>query len=813
MNPAAWTRIKDCLGVALELGPEARETYLSRLEPAVRTEVEALLRAPEATTGVLASPVSRGTLADAFEAVGPSGDPLVGADVGPYRVERRVGRGGMGDVYRAHRADGLFDRTVALKVVRRGADTEAVLRRFAAERRILGGLQHPGIAALLGAGTVDDGRPWIAMEFVEGTPLNEAVAELDLEAIVALMADVAEAVHAAHRNLVVHRDLKPSNVLVSRDAEGRPRAKLLDFGIAKLLDPDAEADLTVADGHRPMTRAYAAPEQVTGADITTATDVYALGVLTYEALAGRRPVPRDLSREAHERAIVEADPRPPSARTSDPARARRLRGDLDLICLKALRKEPGERYASAEAFAADLRRFLDRVPVRARPPSAAYRVRRFVARHRVGVAAAAAALVSVVALSGLYAGRLAAERDRARTEAATASEVADLLVELFDRDPMAGDAERLDTLSVGAFIVQRGDSALAQLATQPRVQARLATLLSKLHSGRGDYDRALEFALTAVALTDSLGLDADPDRGDAMTALGTAHAQLGAYDEALARHLDSYRIRRAVHGPRHVSVAEAANNLGVVYYDIEDGIGPGKRYGAEALETYRALLGDGALETAQAHNNLGTLYYAEGDNETAAEHYREALRIRRERLGGHPLVANTLNNLANLEHELGDTDRASALFVEAIRIWKTTLGEAHPTVSAGLFGLSEVLRDQGRPEQAEAVLVESIAIDRASLPAGHPYIADGVAMLARLQMAQREWAPAREHLREAIAIYTAREDRDEPAIAAAQADLGRVLLQLGDRAAAVAPLRAAIAGLEDADRRAAAEADLRAAAR
>ncbi|MEM1053960.1 MAG: serine/threonine-protein kinase [Bacteroidota bacterium] len=787
MDPA-WTEIKAGLAEALDRPPPDRAAYLDTLDPAVRAEVQALLR-EEQSDGLLERPLTTGAFVGglAHELEDEPG-PLEGHRVGPYLVQERVGLGGMGDVYRARRADGLFDREVALKVVRSGADTEAVLQRFAAERLILGRLRHPGIARLLDAGIEDD-RPWLAMDFVEGQPITEGTTALTIRERVELLVGVAEAVHTAHQSLVVHRDLKPSNVLVSRDSSGRPRAMLLDFGIAKILDPETDPDLTVVDGRRPMTRTYAAPEQVRGEPPTTATDVYGLGLLLYEVLSSTRPFPDEGSRTQLEGAILNDDPPPPS--TAAP-----LDRDLDTICLKALRKEPTERYASAEAFATDLRRWLADEPITARPPSARYRTRKFISRHRVGVAAALGAVIVGIGLTAVYATSLARERDRARTEAESAAQVAELMTEMFDRDPFAGDAERLDSMTVRTFLVQRGAEAVDGLADQPVLQARMATLLSHLYGQLGDYDRAFTYAERSVALHDSLRL-ATAQTGEAHSALGNAYNFRGEYAEAEAQYRRALALAEVTHETGHPNIAQAVNNLAYVLPDVdrENAIIEAISLGRRALSLYINAFGEDHLDVAQAHNNLGAYLYSNDQNEEAATHYARALAIREESLGDHPLVANTQSNLANLLHEQGDAEGAIPLFEAAIQTYRELLGAEHPSVSTALYGMGEALEDLGRLSDAEAALLGSLAIDRATLPAGHPYIADGLVSIGQLRLKAGRFSEAEVPLREAVAIHRQREGYENDR-ATAETALGKCLLELGRRGEAIPFFRAALPHLE-----------------
>ena len=422
MTAQPWQRVKDLFHQAALQAPEARAAFLDAAcqgDAELRHEVESLLEARDEAGAFLSVPVGVDAGLVGAETAVPEG-----RQIGRYRIQDLIAQGGMGTVYRAVRDDDAFRQTVALKLMRGGAASADAERRFRQERQILARLQHPHIATILDGGATDEGQPYLVMEYVEGRPITAYCDEqgLDARARLAMFTTVCAAVHYAHQNLVVHRDLKPANILVT--ADGSP--KLLDFGIAKLLalgpGPGTAPTATLLPM---MTPEYASPEQVRGGAVTTASDVYSLGVLLYELLTGRRPYTlRTDSLEEIVRSVCETDPQPPSsvarthAATGEGTRARpsasELRGDLDTIVLKALRKEPARRYLSVLELGEDVRRHLDGRPVRARPDTLRYRAGKFVGRHRAAVGAAA--LVVLALLGGLAAtvrqARIA-ERERA----------------------------------------------------------------------------------------------------------------------------------------------------------------------------------------------------------------------------------------------------------------------------------------------------------------------------------------------------------------------------------------------------------------
>lgn len=423
MNAARWQRIEELFRDVIDLPADERESHLAQAcadDEALRLEDLSLL-ARDTTEDFLQEPIARAAHALASVAARP-GDDLTGERIGPYRITRLIGRGGMGAVYAAERDDRQFQQQVAIKVIRRGLDTDFARDRFLRERQILASLDHPYIARLFDGGALSDGLPYFVMEFVAGEPITDYCRRqrLSVNERLKLFRKVCSAVQHAHGRLVIHRDLKPSNILVTQD--GTP--KLLDFGIAKLLAPDPNlAHTRTETGVLLLTPEYASPEQLRGAAVATTTDVYSLGVVLYELLTERRPLefrnhsPAGIERTFNDHA-VEAPGRIAS-RVSGPLTrlSHALAGDLDNIVLTALRQEPERRYQSVEQFSEDIRRYLAGLPVVARKDTFGYRSGKFVRRHKAGVTILALLLLSVMAMT-MQAARLARERDRANQEAA-----------------------------------------------------------------------------------------------------------------------------------------------------------------------------------------------------------------------------------------------------------------------------------------------------------------------------------------------------------------------------------------------------------
>jgi serine/threonine-protein kinase len=663
--------------------------------------------------------------------------------IGSYRLLRELGRGGFGSVFLAARADEEYQKLVAIKVMRGAdADEREVVRRFRRERQILAALEHPNIARLLDGGTTEDGLPYLVMEYVEGVSVNEYCdgRGLPVSERLRIFQTICAAVAFAHRNLIVHRDLKPSNILVT--ADGVP--KLLDFGIAKLVSP-AISGAATATGFA-MTPEYASPEQVRGELVTTASDVYALGVVLYELLTGRRPY-RLRTHQPFEvlRAICEDEPEKPSTAVGrrqeasygdpaatvvldklqgahDAARAklrRRLAGDLDNIVLMALRKEPQRRYRSVEALSDDVGRHLDGRPVLARKGTASYRAWKFVHRHTLGVAAAALLLLLLVGFAvamTIQSARLARERDRAAQERDKAEKVSGLLVDLFKVfDP--GEAKNSSVTP--REILDRGTERVrGELKDNPEVQATL------------------------------------------LDTLGRVYMSLGSYDQSEGLLRAALETRKRVLGAQNVDVAATMNALAAVLYYKGDYAGAETLW-RQTLTLRRALLGNEHPDVAATMSNLAAIRYQRGDYSGAEELWRETLTLRRRALGDeHPEVADTMNNLADVLEAKGDHARAEALHRQTLTMKRKLLGDDHPEVATTMKNLAGVLANNGDYPGAESLYRQALAIQRKALPQGHPDIAESESALAACLIRLKQYGEAESLLLDAYPILRAkRSDR------------------------------------------------------
>jgi serine/threonine-protein kinase len=837
MPTARWTQIQTLFDAALERPPDERDAFLRAActdAPDLLAEVRSLLAADADAHPLLDSLALEAVALPAGllpEGILPAG----GERVGPYRVVRPLGRGGMGAVFLATRADGQFDQQVALKLIRGGAASTQIVRRFRSERQILARLNHPHVARLYDGGLTDDGQPYFAMEYVDGAPLGRYCDAhgASVDERIRLLRTVCTAVQYAHRRLVVHRDLKPSNILVTDDGT----VKLLDFGIAKMLTGEDEARTDPAltqTGHAVMTPAYAAPEQIRGAPVTTATDVYALGVVLYELISGERPFDLEGRSPANiERIVCEQSPAPPSA-VAPPARRRALRGDLDTICLKALRTEPERRYASAEQLADDLTRYREGRPVAARPATARYRAAKFVQRHRQGVAAALGVVVLIAALVGFYTVQITQERDRAQLEAATATQVSAFLQDVFESsDPTQAMG---DTVTVRA-VLERGARRIdTELAEQPVVQARLLDVIGEVYLNLGRFDEAHPLLERGLDVRREVLGDQHPDVAHSMDHLALLYEKTGEYEAAERLNREALSLRRALHGNDHPDVAESLNRLAGllmnkgVYTEAEPlyraalairqrRLGPEHEEVAITLSDLALLLNRrGQFEEAETlarralavHRRtyegkphptvaatlsvLGNILQNTEQYDGAEAVYREALATSRALHGDepHPQIAADLDNLAGLLRIQGSYARAEPLLREAHALDRHLHGDEHPNVASSLHSLALLLDDLGRPAEAAASFAETLRILRATVGTEHPYVAVTLSNFGMLHVRQADYAAAEPLLRESLTLRRSLYRDDHPSVTVGLHNMGLVLHHLGRHDAAEPLLRTAL---------------------
>jgi eukaryotic-like serine/threonine-protein kinase len=747
--------------------------------------VESLLLADEQAATFLARPPSsprRARRDDAAEPPAPVRD-----HVGAYRLLGKIGQGGMSTVYLASRDDLPYECRVALKLVKPGMEAEHTLERFRQERQILAELNHPHVARLLDGGNSEDGRPYFVMEYVEGLPIDDycEAHAVPLDGRLKLFQAVCSAVQYAHRNLVVHRDLKPSNILVT--PEGVP--KLLDFGIAKLLHRKPWPDALDRTGAWPSlwTPHYASPEQVQGRSVTTASDVYSLGVILYKLLSGQRPysfqvpTPREI-----ERVVCGVDPAPPSAAAASGRLRRQLAGDLDNIVLMALRKEPARRYASVQDLAEDLRRYLAGLPVAARRSTVGYRARKFVGRHAAGLAAstlACASLLAGTAMAVWQARTALEERSRAETQRARAEQVSAFLVDIFKiSDPFRiGDPGRSKGAQITAReILERGASRIAEeLRDQPEVRATLMDTIGVVYQNLGLHEPADRLLTGALEARRGLLSAEHPDLADSLAHLASLRVSQARPNEAADLSRQALAIRVRAYGRRNVRVAESLQTLAQALQIVDN---PETESAVrQALEIRRATLGDDHLDVADSLFTLAWWYLAHDRYAEAESAFTEALGIQTRRLGNdHPTVIETRSSLAVLFYRQGRYVDAARLYREALASWRRTQSEDHPGRADLQSGLAVMLSSLGRYDEAEVLQRQALEGRRALRGADDPSVDNSLNHLGNLLHQRGRYAEAEAALREALRMRIARWGPGHRSVAVTLTGLGRVRLARGD---------------------------------
>ncbi len=738
----------------------------------------------------------------------PMADGL-GPKIGPYRILQLLGEGGFGSVYMAEQSAPI-QRRVALKVVKAGMDTRQVIARFEQERQALAMMDHPGIAQVLDAGATDTGRPYFVMELVRGEPVTEYCDrhKLAITARLDLFGEICAAVQHAHTKGIIHRDLKPSNILVSA-RDGEAHAKIIDFGIAKATAGNL-TEKTFFTEHRQLigTPEYMSPEQAEGSlDIDTRTDVYALGVLLYELLTGTTPFDSRRLRSAAfgevQRILREDDPPRPSTRLSQSAEtlggvaARRhtepkklssqLRGELDWIVMKALEKDRQRRYETATGLATDIRRYLAGEPVSAAPPSAAYRFRKFVRRHRAAVTAAslvAAALVAAVVGISWQAQEARAQRDKAER-------VAGFMAEML-RGVEPGVARGRDTtmltemMTAAAARIERGELALA-----PEAELELRGTIGTAFRELALYDEAAKMLAPAVPLARSLHSGDSEETAEAVESFAQLLNDRGELDAAELLYREALAMDQRLFPGDDARVATDLNNLSQVLADKGD-LAAAEPVARQALEMRRRLYPGDHEDLAESLNNLAHLHSGRGDSDGAVALFREALAMsRRLYPGDHPRVAGGLNNLSVVLKNSGDLAGAEPLARETLEMRRRLFPGDHPYVATGLNNLALVIQDRGDLVAPEALFRESLAMRRRLYPEGHVSIATDLNNLAGLLLARKEPATAEALYREAAELFERTQGAGFWRTGIARLGLGRSSTALGRFAAAEHELLAA----------------------
>jgi serine/threonine protein kinase/Tfp pilus assembly protein PilF len=696
------------------------------------------------------------------------------ASVGPYRLIQLLGVGGMGEVWRAEQTE-PFHRTVALKLIKAGMDTKAVVARFDSERQALALMEHANIAKVFDAGATPAGRPYFVMEYVPGLAITDYCDKhrLAIRQRLELFMQVCEGVQHAHQKAIIHRDLKPSNVLVE-EVDNKPVPKIIDFGLAKAMGQRlTEITVFTEVGGIVGTPDYMSPEQAdrNERNIDTRTDVYSLGVILYELLVGDLPFGsrelRDAGQEAMLQKIRQQDPPSPSTKvrslgesSKDSAVKRReepqslerhLRGELDWITMKALEKDRTRRYGSPSELAADIQRHLHNQPVLAGPLSATYRASKFIRRHRfgVGVAVAAAALLIAFATTmALQSRRIAKERDRANREAETSKRVSEFMTGMFKvSDPSQA---RGNTVTAREILDKASIDIRTGLSKDPEVQAQMMQVMGGVYDNLGLYPQAQSLFADAVKIRRGVLGPENSETLGSMSRLSGALREQGHYPEAEKLQRETMDIQRRVLGPEHPDTLASISQLAAILY-FEGRYSEAEKLGQQALEGKRRILGPEHPDTQWSMVILASIFFDEGRLADAEKLYHDALEVRRRVLGpDHPDTLSVMDGYATTLAEEHHNDEAEKLLRETLDIRHRVLGPDHRDTLMSMNNLANMLFMEGRYGDAEKLAREALAIQRRVLGPDHPDTAMSTYNLGGIALHKGKRDEALSLLREAV---------------------------------------------------------------
>jgi serine/threonine-protein kinase len=812
-----WERLEPTLAAALDLPIDERRGFLATALPGDERLLhlaEGLLAIDAQPPGALDHSAAELLATDPDAPLAPSDSDSLATDLarlgqplGRYRLLRMVGRGGMGTVYLAEREDGEYRQVLAIKILRSDRIDGELVERFCAERQILADLDHPYVARLFDGGTTREGSPFLVMEYVEGRPIDRYCEEssLSLEQRLRLFCNVADAVGAAHTKLVVHRDLKPANVLVTPD--GRP--KLLDFGIAQVLS--AEAEDVDPGGRRLLTLLWASPEQITGQRMTTAVDVWGLGLLLFKLLTGRLPCedPQERLRSPARPAmppsetlrVLEAEGSGQAPDFGVPLRRarRRVRGDLDRIVGRALRHEPEQRYGSVREMAQDVRSYLGGYPVQAGPQGLLYRTGKLIRRHKLATAAVATSVLGLFAFSLLslnQARALRRERDRVLVERTRAEQTADFLMGMFgelDAGALEPRPLRGNSLRVGELL----DLAMAKVDTldgQPDLQSVALLALARIYTSRGLWEEADVALRRALALRRAaLGPDSD-EVTEALFHQADLEFLRQNYQEAEPLFREVLERRRASLDEDDLAVAEVEQDLGNTLLSLSE-LPEAESLLRSALRKRSARLGEESALAAESLSSLGVLLAAKGDYAEAEEIFRRTVALNRRLLGDHLVVARELNNLAATLWYRGAVAEAVPFQREAIEMTRQVAGDQHPDLSGFTGTLALMLYELERYDEAESQYLESIAQREAAYGRDSPRVATALCNLGLLYYSTGRYDESLRLLLEGRAISAATLGEDNPATASCDTTIARLHLARGEVHEAASVAEKALAAL------------------
>ncbi|MCH2451030.1 MAG: serine/threonine-protein kinase [Gracilimonas sp.] len=783
MDKKTWHKIEDIADRALSLPATGRELFISKEchgDTDLQNEVETLIKSITDSEGWLEDPGD--FINDLFKDLPDDLDvlqstrSLIGKKVGAYTIIKEIARGGMGTVFLAERTDGVFDHKVAIKLINADRATAENIERFKQERNILAELNQPGIAHIYDGGLTADGVPYFIMEYIDGIPITEYCIQnkLPLSDRIHLFKKVLKAVQHAHENLIVHQDLKPDNILVTKEED----IKILDFGISKLLREETSESVPEIK-KQALTLSYAAPEQIKQQSITTATDVYSLGLVFYKSLTNRLPYSLDvlLFTEAYEK-ILSFNPVPPSSNVASNAglTTKDIRSDLDAIILKALQKNQRSRYRSAAALLVDLNSFEQHLPVSACKHDPTYISKKYLRRNAKSLSIAAFFLMLIISFASFYTLRITEQKKQAQAAALKAEEISDFLIQLFEAsDP----ASNLGNVFTTRELLKNGVQKSEQLSSQPLLQARLFDITGQVYRNIGNFNQAKYLIENAISLRErNLGYY-HPLTLASKHNLGLVLNDIGDYHEAENIFKLVYDQRKRILGNDHVETASTLSNLA---YSIrrQGDYTLAEELARESLNTFTAKLGTHNIQTLDIMNKLAITLHNKGEYQEAEKIYLEVLEKRKELLGSpHPEVAKSINNLATLYLNTGQFLEAKSLMNEALEIQKELFGPVHPNVAVVINNLGLVNTELQDYERAGTYFEEALDMRLEILGRDHTNTAISFFSIGNLMLEIGRPDSAISNFEEAISIFKKELSDDHSFMAHSSLGIGRALSQKG----------------------------------
>ena len=772
---------------AIELDKDKREEYFNNLPENQKiyiAEVKSLLEAYEATDDFLEI-ASTETLT--FEE--DQTNPLIGKHIGPYLIEEEIGSGGMGIVLIGKRDDHKFEQKVAIKILKQGLSTKYLVKRFETERQILANLQHPNIARLFDGGTTNEGLPYLIMEYIDGIPITEYCEKhnLSIKQRLKLFQSVCDAVQYAHQHLIIHRDIKPGNILVNQD--GRP--KLLDFGVAKLLDE--HIDLTRTRMWI-MTPEYASPEQILGENITTSSDIYSLGILLYQLLTGCQPYkittssPFAISKIITEGKIVKpSEIQRDKISSTDSEKCKEktekafnlLKGDLDNIILKAMRKDPSQRYKSVQELSDDINRYLKGLPIIARKDTIPYRFSKFVKRHKIGVTLSVLFLVTILAsiVMIIHQERItAAERDKARIENIKFEKVNSFLQQMLssvDPSELGRDVKVYDILEKAANDVE------TELNDQPEIEASIRSTLGNTYVNLGEYKKGKPFLDKALEINENLYGKESEQTAQSLHDLALYYDWVGDYKMADSLYNESINIFRKVLKHPTKRFADALNDYAITAMNVGHHDKAEKLFN-EAIDIALSLYGEKNRNTAVFMNNLALNYLDAGNFDKAEKYFKKSIAIITELLGeNRPEIGSSYNNLAYLYMVKNDFKLAKEYLEKSYKLKVTLKGKDHSDVGLALNNLGVINIKMNNYSVAEKYLLKALKQYKKTLDADHPWVALSQYWLGKVYLETNRLDKAENFLRKSLKTRIKRFPKENKDIWRTRAELGICLLKKG----------------------------------